>query len=922
MLSERIQKLRETSLNAVNRLSAERALLITEFYAEHTAGTPSVPVHRALAFEHLLRHKQLSIQEGELIVGERGPAPKATPTYPEISLHSLKDIEVLDSREKVSFRVDKETYEVYRDKIIPFWEGRTNRDRIFERMTKEWVAAYEAGVFTEFQEQRAPGHTVLGKKIYERGLLDLVEEIDARIAAIRLLMKGASSIGTTTDGTTSGGVTTSGATTGKTVPDTAGNMTQEAAKLTAQVEELEAMKIAAEAMIMYAERNAALLRDLAGQTQDARRRSELLQMEKVCRKVPAHAPETMHEALQYYWFVHLGVISELNPWDAFNPGRLDQHLLPFYERDLAKGRLTEASARELLQAFWIKFNNHPSPPKMGVTAQESSTYTDFCLINLGGLKEDGSDAVNEMSFLLLDVIEEMRLLQPSSMIQVSRRSPDSFVDRAIQIVKTGFGQPSIFNTDAIVQELLNQGKSILDARNGGASGCVESGAFGTEAYWLTGYFNLVKVLELTLHNGLDPRTGRQVGIRLENQGGSRLEPKTSISPGVQSGNSSGNHGGSYAEKQASNGSGNPGGQITGKSGATRTEALFETGEGARVSAQMEPQTGTALDRSPGARHGAPVDSSEGGALAFESFEALQEAFRIQLNYLVDIKIAGNVAIERLFAEHLPVPFLSLFIDDCIQNGKDYNAGGARYNTSYIQGVGLGSVTDMFTALKTHVYERKTISPGGLMKVLEDDFEGHEAIRAELIYKTPKYGNDDDTADVHATWVFEQFHAAVDGKPNHRGGVTRINMLPTTSHVYFGSVVGATADGRHAGEPLSEGISPVQGTDTHGPTAVLKSAAKIDHLKTGGTLLNQKFTPGFFRDERSVRKITQLVRGYFGMMGHHIQFNVVSADTLRDAQQHPEKYRDLIVRVAGYSDYFNDLGTALQNEIIRRTEQEL
>ena len=881
MLTERIQKLRTNSLNAVNRLSAERASLITDFYAEHhagtpsvperpvgtgsvskhstgtpsvpvyPAGTPSVPVHRARAFEYLLRNKQLWIEAGELIIGERGPAPKATPTYPEISLHSMQDLEILDTREKVSFRVDPETKALYRDKIIPFWEGKTNRDRIFSKMTGPWIAAYEAGVFTEFQEQRAPGHTVLGKKIYGKGLLELVEEIEVQLEDIRLRFE-------------------------KTDKDAS------MASLHARREALEAMKIAAEAMIMYAERNADLLRDLAGQTQDAHWRSELLQMEQVCRKVPAYAPETMHEALQYYWFVHIGVISELNPWDSFNPGRLDQHLLPFYERDLAEGRLTEASARELLQAFWIKFNNHPSPPKMGVTAQESSTYTDFCLVNLGGLKEDGSDAVNSLSFLLLDVIEEMRLLQPSSMIQVSRKSPDNFVDRAIQIVKTGFGQPSIFNTDAIIQELLNQGKEIVDARNGGASGCVETGAFGTEAYWLTGYFNLVKVLELTLHNGVNPRTGKQVGIRTQDEISTRAGKNAGIS--------------------------------SGKLAGTQKENQFETRTDIHTDMGSEDQPGTPKQE--------PFESQEGAALEFETFEALQEAFSIQLNYLVDIKIAGNMTIEQLFAEHLPVPFLSLFIDDCIQNEKDYNAGGARYNTSYIQGVGLGSITDMFAALKTHLYDRQTITLPTLLKIMNDDFEGHGEVRSALIYETPKYGNDDDAADVHATWVFEQFHAAVDGKPNYRGGATRINMLPTTSHVYFGSVVGATPDGRHAGEPLSEGISPFQGMDTHGPTAVLKSAAKIDHLKTGGTLLNQKFTPGFFRDERSIRKITQLVRGYFTMMGHHIQFNVVSADTLRDAQQHPEKYRDLIVRVAGYSDYFNDLGTALQNEIIRRTEQEL
>lgn len=962
MLSERIRKLRNNSLNAVNRLSAERASLVTDFYAEYPAGTPSVPVHRAMVFEHLLRNKRLCILDGELIIGERGPAPKATPTFPEISLHSLEDLEILNSREKVSFKVDQETKTLYREKIIPFWKGRTNRDRIFGAMSKEWVAAYEAGVFTEFQEQRAPGHTVLGKKIYGKGLLDLLEEIDAhlnevcfrleeidprlaevnpRLAEMNPRLAEMNPRRDENDGdpaTSSTSRESSYYRSGKhgASPQNQGDTLigkepkAETAHLISRRDELEAMKIAANAMVMYAERNATLLGEMAAKETDEKRRAELLHMAHVCRRVPANAPETLHEALQYYWFIHLGVISELNPWDSFNPGRLDQHLLPFYERDLAEGRLTEATARELLQAFWIKFNNHPSPPKMGVTAEESSTYTDFCLVNLGGVKEDGSDAVNKMSFLLLDVIEEMRLLQPSSMIQVSRKNPDSFVDRAIQIVKTGFGQPSIFNMDAIVQELLNQGKDIVDARNGGASGCVETGAFGTEAYWLTGYFNLVKVLELTLHNGVDPRTGKQVGVRIDTQGGQVTKSETGTTAEAKAGTATELKTGMTAEAKAGTSMEPKIGTATELKTGTAVEPKIGNESEAKVGASDEPhavvvsetKTGITSEKPVERSSGASLESIEGGVVEFESFEALQEAFSIQLKFLVDIKTAGNNVIEQLFAEHLPVPFLSLFIDDCIQNGKDYNAGGARYNTSYIQGVGLGSVTDCLAALKTQVYDRQTISLASLLKVLAADFDGHEEIRAELVYNTPKYGNDEDAADVHATWVFEQFHAAVDGKPNRRGGVTRINMLPTTSHVYFGSVVGATPDGRHAGEPLSEGISPFQGMDTHGPTAVLKSAAKIDHLKTGGTLLNQKFTPAFFRDAQSIRKITQLVRGYFSMMGHHIQFNVVSADTLRDAQKHPERYRDLIVRVAGYSDYFNDLGEALQNEIIRRTEQEL
>ena len=785
-MNERIRRLRQQSLDARPVLSPERALLITEFYRSGQAEQVSVPVARARAFQYLLEHKTIYIGEGELIVGERGPVPKATPSYPEICVHSLQDLEILNTREKISFAVDEATRRATEETLLPFWQGRAIRDRIFAALDEDWKAAYDAGIFTEFMEQRAPGHTVLDDKIYHLGMRDFQALIQAQINRLDFYND----------------------------PDALD-----------QRDQLNAMHIAAGALIAFAERHAVEAERQAQAENDPTRRDELLEIARICRRVPASAPQTFREALQYYWFVHLGVITELNTWDSFNPGRLDQHLLPFYEKELQAGTLSKEAARELLQAFWIKFNNQPAPPKVGVTAQESNTYTDFCLINLGGVKADGSDAVNELTYLLLDVIEEMRLLQPSSMVQISRKNPDRFVRRALKIIRSGFGQPSMFNSDAIIPEMLRQGKSIIDARNGGASGCVETGAFGKEAYILTGYFNLVKVLEITLHNGVDPRSGKTIGI------------------------------------------------------------------------------------------------NSGDPEEWENFDDLFDSFTRQLQHFIDIKIKGNRIIERLYARYLPAPFLSLLIDDCIARGKDYNAGGARYNSSYIQGVGLGTITDTLAALKQHVFERRTVSIAELKSILANDFAGAEDFQATLLHRTPKYGNDDDHADDLLRRVFEAYFAAIDGRPNTKGGHYRINLLPTTCHVYFGSVIGATADGRRAGEPLSEGISPVQGADRNGPTAVIKSAAKIDHLRTGGTLLNQKFTPRFLADDEGIQQLTHLVRSYFKMDGHHIQFNVVSAETLREAQKHPEKYGDLIVRVAGYSDYFVDLGGALQEEIIRRTEQE-
>lgn len=784
-MTERIRKLREQSLNAENRISAERALLITEFYQSGMADAEPVPVQRALAFKYILEHKYICVNEGELIVGERGPAPKATPTYPEICIHSLQDLEILNDRPKVSFKSDETTRAAYRDIIIPYWKGKSNRDRIFQNLPQEWKEAYTAGVFTEFQEQRAPGHTALGIKMFRTGLLDLKEEIAESLAKTDL------------------------------VNDPEG---------VDKRDELRAMDIVCDAMIRYAERYAERLEELAAEEKDPVRKKELEKMAAICRRVPAHAPTTVHEALQHYWFIHLGVVTELNPWDSFNPGRLDQSLYPLYKKQLEEGTVTQEEVYEMLQSFWVKFNNHPSPPKAGVTAEESNTYTDFCLINVGGVKEDGSDGVNEMSYILLDVIREMRLLQPSSMIQVSKKNPDRFIRAAVEIIKTGFGQPSVFNTDALVQEMLRAGKDVRDARNGGCSGCVETGAFGTEAYILTGYFNLPKILELTLNDGFDKRTGKQIGLK----------------------------------------------------------------------------TGTATD--------------------YRTYEELFAAYKAQVQHFMRIKLTGNNIIERIFMKYMPVPFLSVLIEDCIRNGKDYMCGGARYNSSYVQGVGLGSITDMLTALRYHVYDKKTIAMETMEKALANDFKGFEELQYQLVYHTPKYGNDDDYADEQEVQVFDMYYDVLSGHKSPRGADYRVNMLPTTCHVYFGKVTGATPDGRNAWKVLSEGISPVQGADTNGPTAVIRSAAKIDHIKTGGTLLNQKFTPSLLSTEEGCNNLVHLIRAYFRMDGHHIQFNVVDADTLREAQKHPEDYRDLIVRVAGYSDYFNDLGEDLQNEIICRTEQ--
>ncbi len=784
-MTERTTRLRRLSLETPPSLTAERARLLTEFY-QANEGKYSIPVMRARSFLHLCQHKTIYIGEGELIVGERGPAPKVVPTYPELTCHSVEDLRILNTRPKTHYRVDDATIQTYEEKVIPYWRGRSMRDRLFAEMPAEWRDAYDAGLFTEFMEQRAPGHTVLDDKIYRKGMLDFKRDIAQAIAKLDFLNDP---------------------------------------EATAKREALKSMDISCDAVILLAERHAQLAEEMAGRETNPVRQAELRRIAEVCRRVPANAPRDFQEALQYYWFCHLAVITELNGWDSFNPGHLDQHLWPFYQRGLANGALTPALARELLECFFIKFNNHPAPPKVGVTAAESGTYTDFANINIGGLLADGSDGSNEVSHLLLDIVDEMHLLQPSTNIQLSRKSPDAFLKHTLRVVRNGYGFPSIFNADAVVLEQLRQGKSPEDARAGGCSGCVEVGAFGKEAYILTGYFNLVKVLELTLHNGVDPRTGKQLG----------------------------------------------------------------------------PATGEPAD--------------------FRTYDDLFAAWRQQLHHFVEIKMRGNQFIEQMYAKGMPAPFLSVLIDDCIQKGRDYNNGGPRYNNTFIQMVGLGSLSDCLAAIKELVFDHPSISLTKLVSALDSDFQDDELLRQRLANRTHKYGNDDDYADELMLCVFNACFEEVDGRPNTKGGRYCVEMLPTTCHVYFGSVTGAMPDGRKAGLPLSEGISPVQGADRKGPTAVVKSAAKMDHVKTGGTLLNLKFTPALVAGEEGLDTWAHLVRGYFKMDGHHVQFNVVTADALRKAQANPGAHRDLIVRVAGYSDYFCDLSKELQEEIIARTEHE-
>ncbi len=784
-MNERIQRLRKLSVETQESLSIERALISTKFYKENY-GKYSEPVMRALNFLEICKQKTIYIGDDELIVAERGPKPKSVPTFPELTCHSVEDFHVLNTRDQQRYIIPQEDIDTYEREVIPYWKGRTMRERIFGHVPNEWKRAYEAGVFTEFMEQRAPGHTALDGTIYKKGMLDYKQEIKEHINRLDFLNDP---------------------------------------EATSKLEELKAMDISCNAAIVFAERHAALAEEMATKESNPTRVKELKKIAEVCRWVPAHAPRNMWEAIQMYWFVHLGTITELNGWDAMNPGHFDQHLTPFYEKEIAEGTLTRDKAKELISCFWIKVNNHPAPPKVGITARESGTFNDFTNINIGGIKPDGSYGVSEVSYMMLEIIEELHILQPGNSVHIAKVTPDKFLHAAGKLIRQGHGYPSVFNPDIYVQEMVNQGKSLQDAREGGCSGCIEVGAFGKEAYLLTGYLNVPKILEITLNNGIDPLTGKVAGI--------------------------------------------------------------ETGD---------PRT-------------------------FKSYEELYQAFLKQLNFVVDQKIRVSNYIDQMFAKYAPAPFLSVVIEDCISKGKDYYNGGPRYNTDYIQCTGLGTVTDSLSVLKKHVFEDKTFSMDILLDAVSKNFEGEEVLRQRILNRTPFFGNDDEYADSIALRVYDDLLNAIEGKPNTKGETFHLNMLSTTCHVYFGLVLGATPNGRFSGKSISDGTSPSHGCDTHGPTNVIRSLGKLDQTKSGGTLLNLRFVPSLLKRDKDVEKLGHLIRSYFSLGGHHIQFNVVDTATLLAAQACPEDYKDLLVRMAGYSDYFNDMNADLQQEVIDRTQNE-
>ncbi len=780
MLSERLERLKQLYLESKPQVYAERALLVTEAYRDTEGSHPAF--RRAEALDRILRQGSIMIREGELIIGSKTPTPKGSPLYPEFNTRWIEnELDTLHVRDETPFYISDQAKEQIKQDILPYWRGKTVYDRIVEAAPAGCLEAMdEEGLLFHYYLNRSIGHiTVNYEKVLQLGFKGIKEQVKTALKKLG--------------------------------PDSWDFLEKKAF--------YEALIKTANSTIVFARRHADLAEKEAAACSDLKRKDELLEIARVCRQIPENPATSFHEALQSFWFTHLVLNLESNSY-AISPGRFCQYLYPYLQKDLAEEKITRDWARELLYTLWVKFNEL-TVVKEGGTAKGSNTYVDFQNLNIGGLTAEGRDGTNELSYMCLDALADLKLPQPQLSVLISRQCSRDFLLRAVEVIAMGTGMPAVFNEEEKIISLLDKGKSLIDARRGSINGCVEPAAQGCDHMASSGYVNLAKCLELALNNGRSMTTEKACG------------------PGQQR--------------------------------------------------------------------------------QLESMEDLWQALEEQVKKAVTLKHAYDQVARAAFAGHCPVIFTSLVMDDCIKKGKDFHQGGARYNLPLMCGVGTGTVTDSLSAIETLVFKEKIITFEQLLEGLKANFKGYEELKYMLLNKTPKYGNDIEETDLLAARLVRLFRSALSNLQNQEGVSYAANMIPTTTHIFFGDLTAATADGRNAGAPLSEGISPVQGMDRQGPTAVLNSIAKIDHASCAGTLLNMKFSPALLKGRDNQKSFAALIRSYLDLGGHHVQFNVVNRKTLLEAQQDPEKYSSLLIRVAGYSDYFVTLSREVQDEIISRAE---
>lgn len=828
--SPRISRLVDNLFAKMPEIESARAILLTESYRQ-TENEPIV-LRRAKAFRHILKHIPIIIRDEELIVGSSTIAPRGCQTYPEFSYEWLEsEFDTVAIRTADPFFISEKTKRELKE-ADAYWKGKTTSELATSYMAPEAQKAIEHNIFTPGNYfYNGVGHvTVNYGKVLAVGYEGIIEEAKAELASCR--------------------------------PGDA--------NYAKKSRFLEAVIISCEAVIEYANRYAALANELAASCGDAARREELSAISRNCSRVPAKGAQSFWEACQSFWFVQQLLQLE-SSGHSISPGRFDQYMYPYYEKDVQLGRVTRKFAQELMDCIWVKLNDL-NKCRDAASAEGFAGYSLFQNLIAGGQDAEGKDATNDLSFMCINASMHVLLPQPSFSVRVWNGSPHEFLIRAAELTRTGVGLPAYYNDEVIIPSLMNRGLTLADARDYNIIGCVEPQKAGkTEGWHDAAFFNMCRPLELVFSNGVDK--GEQISIK--------------------------------------------------------------TGE---------------------------VEN-------FKTFEEFYDAYKAQMNYNIELLVNADNAIDVAHAERCPLPFLSCMVDDCMKRGKSVQEGGAVYNFTGPQGFGVANMADSLYAIKKLVFDEKKVTLAEFKRALAANYGrgvspeeaqrvtvevvknlraagkpvGEEQIAAvlaqvlagsvspedkkrydellELIEAIPKFGNDVDEVDAFARDVAYTYTRPLQDFKNPRGGTFQAGLYPVSANVPLGAQTGATPDGRLAGKPVADGVSPSAGKDTHGPTAAANSVSRLDHyIASNGTLFNQKFHPSALAGRTGLENFVALIRSYFDQKGSHMQFNVVTRETLIDAQKHPENYKHLVVRVAGYSALFTTLSRSLQDDIINRTEQ--
>lgn len=785
MLTQRIEKIRQNYVHAKPQISCERAAIWTQSYRK-TAGKP-VRIRSAQAFYDCCAQLGVHIFEGELIVGAIGEYRKCGILTPEFSWQWVdREMDHFADRPQDPYIITDEQRKFVREEIFPYWKGRSLEEAFLARLPEE---TRKIGVDTGVIDSDSKWRQAVGEVtpdyqdvLFKKGFGGIIKEVEEHLAALD-----------------------------ETRPEDEEKR-----------EFYQSVLLTSKGIICYANRYAQEAERLADQEPDAARAAELRTIAANCRYVPEHPPRSFYEAMQFLWFVQIGGILSENPL-SLNPGRFDQYMNPYYEKDIAAGAITPDFAQELVDALWLKYSEWVWTISAN-TADYFAGYNQFQNLTVGGKTRDGRDGTNPVTFMAMKATEECKTHQPGLSVRVQADCPKEFMDAVTHLVSTGTGFPAIHSDSVGYQMLLNAGYAPEDARDWNNCGCVVPHNRKTGEWTAAVNMNFGSALEYALNQGASLMTGKKMG----------------------------------------------------------------------------------LDEKPAAE--------------MMSFEEVKAAFYRQFDNLCRHSVILTVEAQRLHREMVPRPFLSSCNEHCLETGRDLSHGGAQYNIGpVITGIGLAVVANSLAAIQKLVFEEHRCDMATLAKALQANWNGYEELRAAA-KAAPKYGNDDDHVDGIAREIANHFYDEIHQYHDIFGSPFLTAFMGISNYIPMGRVLGATPDGRCAGEPSSEGVSPYVGTDVSTPLAAMRSAAKLNQdVHSGGTLLNLRLDHNLVATKRGQANLGAMIQTLFAMGAFHVQFNCVSSEVLRAAQKNPDNYRDLLVRVAGYSTQFVNLSRSMQDAIIARTE---